>query len=66
MERTAVSELHQQIEEVRRAAFAAGYAAATQAIRELASHPPPKAGVTASRRRSGAGRKVPATANRGR
>src|SRR5260221_7314700 len=38
MARTAVTELQQQIEEVRREAFAAGYAAAMQAVRELASH----------------------------
>ncbi len=39
MARTAVIELQQQIEEVRRQAFAAGYAAAMQAIRELALQP---------------------------
>jgi hypothetical protein len=41
MARTAMTELQQQIEEVRREAFAAGYAAAMQAIQELASRPPP-------------------------
>lgn len=39
MAKTAVSELQQQIEEVRREAFATGYAVAMQAIRELASRP---------------------------
>ena len=59
MARTAVSELQQQIEEVRREAFAAGYAAAMQAVRELASRAPDGVGaVTAQRgRRAGAGRK---------
>ena len=37
MARTAITELQQQIEAVRREAFAAGYAAAMQAIRELTS-----------------------------
>jgi hypothetical protein len=49
---TAVSELQQQIEEVRRAAFAAGYASAMQAIRELASRPLPGAATPSSRPRA--------------
>ena len=39
MARAAVTQLQQQIEEVRREAFAAGYAAAMQAVREVASGP---------------------------
>src|SRR5437868_12680951 len=39
MAQTALTQLQQQIEAVRREAFAAGYAAAMQAIRELASKP---------------------------
>jgi hypothetical protein len=64
MARTAISELQQQIEEVRREAFAAGYAAAMQTVRELASHPAPGADTvaTAAPRRRRAGRKAQATA----
>ena len=39
MAQTALTQLQQQIEAVRREAFAAGYAAAMQAIREVASKP---------------------------
>jgi hypothetical protein len=46
---TAVTELQQQIEEVRREAFAAGYAAAMQAIRDLAARPAPGSTSTARR-----------------
>ena len=59
---TAMSELQQQIEEVRREAFAAGHAAAMNAIRELASRSAPDAGATGARRRSDAGRKSRVTA----
>jgi hypothetical protein len=45
MATTALTELQQQIEEVRRETFAAGYAAAMQAIRELASRPAPSRGM---------------------
>src|SRR5260221_10143714 len=64
MARTAVSELQQQIEEVRREAFAAGYAAAMQAIRELASRPATDARPATTRRgrRGGGGRKPGETA----
>src|SRR5216684_6156085 len=41
MAKTAMSQLENQIELVRREAFAAGYAAAMQAIREIASCPAP-------------------------
>src|SRR5713101_6152631 len=41
MARTAMSQLEDQIELVRRETFAAGYAAAMQAIREIASRPAP-------------------------
>jgi hypothetical protein len=54
---TAASQLQQQIEEVRREAFAAGYAAAMQAIRDLASRSAPKDGTsTAAPSRRGRGR----------
>ena len=43
MAKTALNELQEQIEAVRREAFAAGYAAAMQSIRELASKPAPGA-----------------------
>ena len=41
MARTALNTLQDQIEAVRREAFAAGYAAAMQAVRELAGKPAP-------------------------
>ena len=47
MAKTALNQLQQQIEAVRREAFAAGYAAAMQAVRELATKPTPGA-TTAS------------------
>ena len=58
MARTAITELQQQIEAVRREAFAAGYAAAMQAIRELTSRTTPEAGsrAAATPRRRGRGR----------
>ena len=43
MAKTALNQLQQQIEAVRREAFAAGYAAAMQAVRELATKPAPGA-----------------------
>lgn len=59
MARTAVSELQEQIDEVRREAFAAGYAAAMKVVRELASHPAPAVAMAAPRRlgRGGSTRK---------
>jgi hypothetical protein len=41
MAKTAINQLQEQIEAVRREAFAAGYAAAMQSIREFASKPAP-------------------------
>ena len=41
MAKSALTQLQEQIEAVRREAFAAGYQAAMQAIREFASGPPP-------------------------
>src|SRR5258708_10047911 len=61
MARTAMTELQQQIEEVRREAFAAGYAAAMQAIQELASRSAPNAGIATLRLRGVAGRRRPPT-----
>ena len=52
MARTAVSELQQQIEKVRREAFAAGHAAAMQAIREFASRPATDTVPVRARRRA--------------
>src|SRR5437764_7220660 len=57
MARAAVTQLQQQIEEVRREAFGAGYAAAMQAVREVASRPARKDGAgTAAPSRRGRGR----------
>jgi hypothetical protein len=57
MARTAVTQLHQQIEEVRREGFAAGYAAAMQAVGEVASRSAPTdATSTAAPSRRGRGR----------
>src|SRR5260370_4227948 len=62
MATTAVTQLQQQIDEVRREAFAAGYAAAMQAIREVASLSAPEVGSTAAapRRRGRARQAAPA------
>ena len=66
MARTAINELQDQIEAVRREAFAAGYAAAMQAIRELAARPAPSAQTAATaatpRRRGRPGRRAQAAA----
>ena len=43
MTKTALTRLQDEIDAVRREAFAEGYAAAMQAVRELASRPPPAA-----------------------
>src|SRR3981081_1525696 len=58
MPKAATMELQQQIEQVRREAYAAGYAAAMQVISDVASRPAPKAGTTAAAppRRRGRGR----------
>src|SRR5829696_9133086 len=48
MARTAINQLQDQIEAVRREAFAAGYAAAMQSVRELAGKPAPGAAETAA------------------
>src|SRR5262249_9670333 len=52
MANDALMELEQQIEAIRREAFEAGYAAAMEAVRELASRsvPQPNGGTAASRR----------------
>jgi hypothetical protein len=65
MNRTAVMEMEGQIEKVRREAYAAGYSAAMQAIRDFASRPAPKAATTAaasSRHRRGSARPAARTA----
>jgi hypothetical protein len=48
MARTAMTELQQQIEAIRREAFAAGYAAAMEAVRELTSRSAPGAASAAA------------------
>src|SRR5467141_574088 len=63
MASTAVTQLQQQIDEVRREAFAAGYTAAMQAIREVASRSAPEAGSTAAApRRRGRARQAASVA----
>lgn len=47
MAKTAINQLQDQIEAVRREAFAAGYAAAMQSVRELAAKPAPGAEAAA-------------------
>src|SRR5437870_13746517 len=66
MARTALTQLQDQIEAVRREAFAAGYAAAMQSIREFTAKPAPGAEPAArpSRRRGRARAAVPARAAR--
>jgi hypothetical protein len=57
MAKAAMTEMQQRIEAVRRDAFAAGYAAAMQAVRDLASRSAPKDGTsTAAPSRRGRGR----------
>jgi hypothetical protein len=61
MKKAAMTELQQQIEEVRREAYGAGYATAMRVISEVASRPVPKAGTTAappSRRLQGRARRA--------
>jgi len=63
MAKSAIGELQQQIAEVQREAFAAGYGAAMQAVRELTSRPAPGAGVPAApQQRRAAGTKRTAVA----
>src|SRR5712691_6275728 len=65
MAKTALTQLQEQVEAVRREAFAAGYAAAMQSIRELAAKPAPGAEVaaTAPRRRGRPARPARAAAS---
>jgi hypothetical protein len=49
MAKSALTQLQEQIEAVRREAFAAGYAAAMQSIRDVASQPAPGARPVATR-----------------
>jgi hypothetical protein len=64
MARTALNTLQDQIEAVRREAFAAGYAAAMEAVRDLAGKPAPGAEGAAApqRRRRTGGRRAAADA----
>lgn len=68
MARSAVNELQQQIEEVRREAFAAAYNAAMRAIRDFTSRPATASGPATARLRSHsrAGRKTVAVTTSGR
>ena len=50
MAKTALTQLQDQIEAVRREAFAAGYAAAMQSIRDFTAKPAPGAAPVATRR----------------
>jgi hypothetical protein len=67
---TAVNQLQEQIDAIRREAFAQGYAAAMQAVRDLAARPVPgaEAPAAAPRARRGARAVAPAapTGRRGR
>src|SRR5437763_8773653 len=63
MAKTALNSLQDQIEEVRREAFAAGYAAAMQEVRELASRSGPAAPAAG---RTGRGRARRQTRSTGR
>jgi hypothetical protein len=73
MAKTALTQLQDQIEAVRREAFATGYAAAMQSIRDFAAKPPPGAApvvVRPQRRRrsaaaAGPGRPAPRRQPRG-
>jgi hypothetical protein len=69
MARTAINQLQDQIEAVRREAFAAGYAAAMQSIRELTARPAPSAqaaaAATPARRGRRPGRRAPRTPRAG-
>jgi hypothetical protein len=65
MAKTAVTVLHDQIEAIRQEAYAAGYAAAMQAIREFAAKPP-ASGVQTRRPRQTAKAPKQATRRRGR
>ncbi len=63
MAQTALTQLQQQIEAVRREAFAAGYAVAMQAVRDLASKPAAGAAApSAPTPRRGRGRRTRAAA----
>src|ERR1700704_3637608 len=66
MTKAATTELQQQIEEVRREAYAAGYAAAMQVIADGASRLAPKAGTTAAAPRRRGRRRVRQAAPAGR
>ena len=65
MAKTAVTQLQDQIEAIRREAYAAGYAAAMQAIRDFAARPS-AAAATPARRGRPAKAAVPAAPRRGR
>ncbi|HTV89017.1 MAG TPA: hypothetical protein VME41_08385 [Stellaceae bacterium] len=59
---TAVNQLQEQIDAIRREAFAQGYAAAMQAVRDLAARPAPGAGAAAPRGRPTTVHPAPAAA----
>jgi hypothetical protein len=53
MAKTAITQLQEQIEAIRREAYDSGYAAAMQAIRDFAARPSAAQGVTTSPRTQG-------------
>jgi len=70
MAKTALTQLQDQIEAVRREAFAAGYAAAMQQVRDFAARPAAAGATTATRapgrRRSAAPGATPTASRQGR
>jgi hypothetical protein len=66
MAKTALTQLQDQIEAIRREAYAAGYAAAMQAIRDFATRPSTGATLTPARRGRPPKAASPVTSRRGR
>ncbi|MGH7094109.1 MAG: hypothetical protein ACREFB_11310, partial [Stellaceae bacterium] len=59
MAKSAVNQLQDQIDAIRREAYAEGYAAAMQMIQKAAALPPSHAAVAPERRRAGAAKAAP-------
>ncbi|HZK89223.1 MAG TPA: hypothetical protein VFC56_03655 [Stellaceae bacterium] len=66
MAKTALTQLQDQIEAVRREAYAAGYAAAMQAIRDFAAHPAAAPSAPGTRRGPNPATPAEPTTQRGR
>jgi hypothetical protein len=62
MAKTALNQLQEQIDAIRREAYAAGYAAAMQTIREFAARPGPAAAAAPARRGRPAAKKAASAA----